>query len=511
MDKISTYDVGVTLEKLRGSFQQGKIPEDLYNPLQSLLQRITGLTVEKPISLYLFSHEQDAEFRNLFGYVLAKSLLEHVPGTLLVDCEFLNVGMNDVVPEKDALGFLDLLLYGSSTGVITQKTSGGVHVVGAGSFPVTKKMPFVLTAFEEAARRLVNHSRCVIYSGPMYDDDDEIHPLVGVVDVPVLVRVTDQAGAGTVDPVEEKIAAELGTEILSVRISTSSEAVTAAEPVVEEPVQKDAGVFAETGAPEPVGSDQTQRIQVPTPRDAGKPDEPRPSEPAQEPVPVGGRDDTEEFLELPYEAEEKNRAPLLPRIAAGLIAVVIIVFVVWWFQRERPEDVAEPPVTEEVATAIADSGAVDAEEESGVAQQSAQEGIVTEPEPSGEATQVAPPTDTTATPAVEVVSDAEPVQEATINPNDILVMDDLQREWEGYYLVHISSFKDPVKARNEVDYLERRDFPVFIVYIDLGSKGSWYRVYAGPLKTRDDARSMKKELDDTPRVRFTRITSASNG
>jgi cell division septation protein DedD len=509
MEKISTYDVGVTLEKLRGSFQQGTIPEGLYHPLQSLLQRITELTVEKPISVYLFSHDQDAEFRNLFAYVLAKSLLEHLPETLLVDCEFLNVGMNDIVPEKDALGFLDLLLYGSSLGAIRQKTSGGVSVIGAGSFPVTKKMPFVLTAFEEAERRLASHSRCVIFSGPLYQDEDELHPLVGAIDVPVFVRVAELAGAGEVDPIEEQIASELDKEIFSVRISTSREAVTSAEPVVEEPVQKDAGAFEKMETPEPVDSAQTQRIEVPTPSYKGEPDEPRPGEPTEKPAPVESWDHTEELLELPY--EEKIRASRLPRMAAGVIAVIIIVFVVWWFQRERPEELAGPTVTEEVATVLADSGAVDAEEGGSGVQQSTQDVKVTESEPSGEPAQVPLPADSAAMPAGEVVSDATPVEEGAIDSENILVMDDLQQEWAGHYLVHISSFRDPTKARNEVTYLERQGFPVFIVYINLASKGSWYRVYAGPLKTRDEARSMKKELDDTPRVRFTRITSVSSG
>jgi cell division septation protein DedD len=85
-------------------------------------------------------------------------------------------------------------------------------------------------------------------------------------------------------------------------------------------------------------------------------------------------------------------------------------------------------------------------------------------------------------------------------------MDDVENSWGGYYLIHISSFRESGKARNEVVNLEERGFPVFIVFLNLGPKGSWYRVYAGPLDTRDDARAMKKLLDDTPGVRFTRIT-----
>jgi cell division septation protein DedD len=66
-----------------------------------------------------------------------------------------------------------------------------------------------------------------------------------------------------------------------------------------------------------------------------------------------------------------------------------------------------------------------------------------------------------------------------------------------------------VEARDEVAYLESREFPVFIVFLDLDAKGKWYRVYAGPFATRDEAREVKKSLDDIPRVRFTRITQIS--
>jgi cell division septation protein DedD len=83
---------------------------------------------------------------------------------------------------------------------------------------------------------------------------------------------------------------------------------------------------------------------------------------------------------------------------------------------------------------------------------------------------------------------------------------DLQTRWPGQYLIHVSSFRESDKAREEVTHLVEFGFQVFIVYIDLGVKGKWYRVYAGPFERRDEARNAKKNLDDTPGVRFTRIT-----
>jgi cell division septation protein DedD len=93
-----------------------------------------------------------------------------------------------------------------------------------------------------------------------------------------------------------------------------------------------------------------------------------------------------------------------------------------------------------------------------------------------------------------------------VDPNDILIMDDLAARWNDWYAIHISSFQESIRAREEVSFLQSREFPVFIVFLDLGAKGKWYRVYAGPFETREEARDVKKNLDAIPQVRFTRIT-----
>jgi len=93
-----------------------------------------------------------------------------------------------------------------------------------------------------------------------------------------------------------------------------------------------------------------------------------------------------------------------------------------------------------------------------------------------------------------------------IDPDDIHVIQEIQTNWPDQFFIHISSFRKSVEARNEVAFLENHEFPVFIVFLDLGAKGKWYRVYAGPFKTRDAAMDVKKSLDDLPSVRFTRIT-----
>jgi len=89
------------------------------------------------------------------------------------------------------------------------------------------------------------------------------------------------------------------------------------------------------------------------------------------------------------------------------------------------------------------------------------------------------------------------------------VAEDLEKTWTGYYFIHISSFRESSLARTEIASLQKRGFPVFIMYVNLEAKGNWYRVYAGPFGTREEAREMKKLLDGTPGVRFTRITQVA--
>lgn len=528
MDKISTFNIGVTLDTLRGSFQRGDIPDNLHRPMHALLKRLTHLAVNEPVSVYLFSSERDAELRHFFGYALAKALLKHIPSTLLVDCEFLEIGMSGVVPQKDALGFLDLVLYGSSLGVITQETAGGVHVVGAGSFPVTKRMPFILSAFEEAQRRLVHHARCAIFSGPLYEDEGEIHSLVGAVDVPVLFRAVEGVGATVVDPIEEQIVSRWNKELLSVRVTEVEEKQTAVErPAAKEP--EGIGVGTPPVAPVDIDEEKTiasldEMLSTEPPPLRG-PSTPAPGEPPARPAPE--KETKTEKTYVPEWAEEsvaptrkrRRQGSMFSRIATWVIGIIIVVLVVWWVRQggEQGEGVTAQQGNDEV-TVVENDGATsspesetDAGQGSQPADTTAVDAVAAQPDAETTPPPLAEEVTTSESPAVEEekpTGDSTPVAtaEELIESDDILILADLENEWDGYYVVHISSFKTSASARKEVAYLKGKGFPVFIVYLDLGAKGNWYRVYAGPLKTRDDARSMKKNLDDTPGVRFTAIT-----
>ena len=486
MNRVSIYQIPVAVDVLQSAIGSPDVPSALVPPMQAMVAAIAHRTGEAPLSIYVCAEDELAQARDGFATVLAKSLSAHVASTLVVDCDFLKIGMHGLVPQPDALGFLDFLLYGSSIGVVTQDAAAGVRVVGAGSFPVTKRMPFVASAFEDAARRLVAHARCVVFVGPATVEDGHVHPLASECDITLFVRgdemlrrprATAEAGA-----MEESVAAD-GVEVWSVRVGGEPPRAAAplAPPKAPEPAPK-----LEPAAPaRPVTPSRTP------PAPAAPRTPPRTtSRPAPRSVPAN--------LEVP----ESRYGSLIPRIAVIVFALLVIGFVAWWMWQGRsngdadvtqsttPPQPASLPIdtipiqAPDTAHSVVDTTAVNAE-------------IPVEPAPAT----------STASPGFVRPDDTggKSGGKALVDPADILVMADLQR-WTGWFAIHISSYQESARAREEVSFLQSREFPVFIVFLDLGPKGKWYRVYAGPFETREEARDVKKNLDAIPQVRFTRIT-----
>lgn len=537
MERISTFNMSADLATVHAALAGGQLPGALAEPMQALVGRVVTAASQRPVAVYLCANDEDATLRDHFAFLLARTLTRQIPSTLLVDCDFLDTGLHGLVPEADALGFLDLLLYGSSLGVITQETPAGVKTIGAGSFPVTKRMPFVLGAFDEAARRLVNHARCVIFVGPLFDDETELHPLIGAADIPILVRALDRASAETIDPIEERIAATWESELTSVRMVSpgasrrpdptfshvlgDDDAEEPVAPAAPPPPPVEATPPAKEPPPPPVeeepsfaeladeatdpGADEPVAPPPPSPPSPppAPPQRPIPSPPppraAAPPPPPPGRE-TRDAL------GRRRRRRVHP--VAVVVMVVAAVLALWWIDTHHGEETTPlvtektPPPAPAETTAVANPGSTtaapaDASAGETVAradsvQSMASEQVVEEPE-------YVDPADTRGGSGGTV----------HLSSKDIHVMEDLQKNFPGQYFIHISSFRRSVEARDEVAFLESHEFPVFIVFLDLDAKGKWYRVYAGPFRTRDEAREVKKSLDDIPRVRFTRITKIS--
>jgi len=471
MERVNAYRIPVGPEVLRNASDAATVPPGLLEPVQALVSAVVRRSSEGPFSLYICSDDASSRARDDLAFVLTRAVMAHVPSTLLVDCDFIRVGLQGLVPQKDSLGFLDFLLYGSSIGVITQEARGGVRVVGAGSFPVTKRMPFVENAFVDASRRLVAHARCAAFVGPLTEEEGDPHALCSLVDAVAVVRVGD--ADPTVDFLEEGIAAG-GVDVWSIRLGSRdtvteaprSAAAAAVVPPPPPPVPPRAGA----GAVSPPGLAPT----------------PLPKKPAGGPRGPAARVDR----------DEPRYTSLAPRLAIIAFGVLVIAFVAWWLTQDHrltgeqtPADVsALPPGT---AGAPAVVGAAD----TATTVQSADT--------------VSGAADAAQAPVPPPVSPANTGGRTggtlLLNPADIHVMDELDQSWRDWYIIHISSFQESIRAREEVAFLQSREFPVFIVFLDLGAKGKWYRVYAGPFRIREEAREVKKNLDAVPQVRFTRI------
>lgn len=451
MDHVSSYRIPAAPGILRAAAANPELPAVLVEPLQALVTRIARRAGDGPFSIYVCADDDAAQLRDDVAFLVARALAPHVPSSLLVDCDFLDVGLHGAVPQKDALGFLDFLLYGSSIGVITQE-SNGVRVVGAGSFPVTRRMPFVESAFADAARRLCAHARCAIFVGPLTDEHGNPHPLTGEVDTVAVVASGERLPALEV---ADRLG-EMAPDVWTIQL----------------------GGAAPAAKPEP----------APVAWAAGRPSAPSPTLPTGVP-PERAR---------AAAAAEPRYTSLAPRIAIIGFGIVVIAFAVWWFTQDR-SGIATPD--EPVTTSPLPGSAVEPVAGALVADTTA---------PAAADTAAASAPDTVRTLVPPPVNPAHTGGRTggtqLVVPDDIHVMSDLEARWKDWYMIHISSFQESIRAREEVDFLQSREFPVFIVFLDLGAKGKWYRVYSGPFRTREEAREVKKNLDAVPQVRFTRIT-----
>ena len=173
MDRFKVYRVTSTEEQLR-EVMSGVSDSALSSSLQAMATEMVRRATGEPLTLYLCSDDDHRNKRNLLALSIAGFAHERMPRMLVVDCDFAQPGLGDLVPDPEALGFLDQILYGSSLKSIIQQSENGVGVVGAGSFAVTKRMPFLMDAFDESTRYLCSLAPCVVFVGPLYGDDGDV-------------------------------------------------------------------------------------------------------------------------------------------------------------------------------------------------------------------------------------------------------------------------------------------------------------------------------------------------
>ncbi|MBI4720126.1 MAG: hypothetical protein HY770_02645, partial [Chitinivibrionia bacterium] len=375
MNKISTFEFEASIETLRETASTGSIPQILLEPMQSLATPIIENMARRPAGVYLFSSDRDKELRDLFGFCIARALLPHAKTTLLVDCDFLAPGLSGIVPQRDSLGFLDLLLYGSSMKAIVQRSTGSAFVVGTGSFQVTKKLPFSMDSFRGAARYLLNHAQCVVFSGPADDDGGELHPMAGAFESVICVRTAGATGDIPFTRLLEKLSALEEANIFVANVvqpqrrpfaeqRAEPEAVDlkALEEIVKEPAREPEEIFPLVGAKEPAQAPPGEHAKEPAGEPAKEPAKEAakasPGEPAKEPAKSAafGREAAERRIEyLRQRSHEtarwdavderlsaETKSSFLPKAALSIVAVILVAFIFWWLFLTKPARETKP-------------------------------------------------------------------------------------------------------------------------------------------------------------------------
>ncbi len=513
MNRIDGIEFIASETALSDAVGQESLPEPLLAPFQALIKHILEASASKPFVIYLLSSEAVRGVRDYFAHALARTLSPQVPSASVVDCDFTAVGMSGVVPQKDALGFLDYLLYGSSLGVVTQEASQGVRIIGAGSFPVSKKMPVSMDSFADAARRLAAQCRIVIFCGPARDNDENIHPISEAADLLIHVSYEKRFPVGRADPFEEELVKKSKTPLISVRITSPAEVMES--------------------APEPAAEIIAER--PPRMEEVAEPIIPRP-EPA-----IGGGEWKAEWREeeaprksaffgLPF--EKRHSGSIWAKIIPAVIAFGLIGFLFWWFILTKPmqgtgeeprlaavdttETTEGPPAAGQPTTKEMDDEGEAGSEASMQGRSVASDSLIQADNAGTGEDRIAEVDRSDATDekgtseppgeeAAQRTDQVQPVKSAAVSPEDVYIAKDFT-EFAGKYLVHISSFREIERAKEDAAYLLRNNFAACVIPVDISSKGRWYRVYVGPVETRDEALQQKIMLDELPSVKFTRIT-----
>jgi cell division protein FtsN len=414
-------------------------------------------------------------------------MAKHGKSVLIVDCDFIGPGLSGMIENPDDYGFLDLLLYGSSLRSISHPTGiDGVNVAGAGSFPVSKTIPFALGEFSKVEAFLSKYNDAVIYCSTLYTDQGEINPLCTEVDGIILGCRIEEMEEGQL----QRCFADLGSKVPPVDLICFCD-------------KKDETEQAGIAAPAAAGG-----IETVGPGDADLPVEPEPD--AGPEVGAAFIEKTEEIEEPIASERGKFNIPRAVTIAAG---VIIIGFITWWIiiNRSIEDKQTSDKMTELVRKQrdVRDMAAIDTTAGGGsgvpVAADTAAGGELepaAAPGPGGVERDVS--AEPGAEDAVKRTADEPPAvarREADESP---VVREAADAAPRGVYTIHVASFKLIDRAGREKEYFEGKGFSVRVIAVEINGE-EWFRVYVGEYATRDEARRARDELMDVSNVGYTRI------
>jgi cell division protein FtsN len=377
--------------------------------------------------------------------------------------------LGGLIEDPDDLGFLDLLLYGSSLKSVSRSIGiDGVSITGPGSFPVSRTMPFAQREFSKVRDFLKERSDVVIYCSTLYTEDQGVNPLRKLVDGIVLCCRIEEMDEGQL----QKCLSDLGSDVPPVDLvcyCATKELVAALpdEPAaVGEPA--DEGVYDRTEEPEGAGER-----------------EPEPS-----------------YLEKTEELEDEGeRRSNLPRLITIIAAVIIVVFITWWVFISR--SIRKEETSQQMTELVHKQRDVREAAERTTADEEAV-GVVVAGEPSeiqdGGEEQVSAGADEGGT----VREEGGPGEPESMKEKPREAVTGHIPAGPGY-TIHVASFRNINRAGIEADYLEERGFEARVVEFEV--KGQlWYRVFVGNYETETEASEVRLELLALKRIGYARVT-----
>lgn len=437
-----------------------------------------GAQVEKRIaegrgsSLLAVSVGEKTASRDFAMLQTAHYLAKHGRSVLIVDCDFLHPGMSGLIENVEEHGFLDLLLYGSSLKTVSRSVGiDGVSVTGPGSFPVSRTIPFALKEFEKIRDFLRTKHDAVIYCSTLYTEDGKINPLGALVDGVILCC-----------RIEEMEEGELERSLADLRAAR----VPSVELVCFCGTREEAAAAARAAEAKPAAAGEKPTIKAP----AGE------EERLETPV-------IEKTAELEPLPEASKPRFSLPRVIVAGVAVLIVVFVVWWIATQRT-------VREEAPPQSAAGAAREAQVAESTRMAQVPESVATTPGTApyaaAETTGAnAPPPQTGQQPAQAGAGHAEanPTTPAAARVPVTPISAGAK------YTIHVASFTDPRRAQTEKKYLEDNGYPARIIEVDINGV-KWLRVLAGSYLTMAEADKARLQLLGLKEIGYARVVEIAN-
>lgn len=444
----------------------------------------------KGFSLLALSVTEKRISRDFTVLQIAHFLAKHGRGVLIVDTDFLEPGLSGLSENPEELGFLDLLLYGSSLKSVSRSIGiDGVSVIGPGSFPVSRTVPFAHKEFNKVRDFLNEKNDVVIYCSTLYAEDSRINPLSKQADGIVFCCRIDEMEEGEL----QRSLTDLGSDVSPVELVCycAKRELAAAEHGAEAGEAGDAGAGEVDVTPETVEGAESAYL--------------------------------EKTEEIGPEEEKQAAKSNLPRIITIAVAAVIVVFITWWVfinrsirQRESSSQLSE--LVDKKREAREASEKKPAGEPS--TQEQAATGDKTRKDIAGEQgriEKVAPDEGTAPVAGKEDVGAGEAARDAE-DSTGRLPPEGRETQAEaaaprhpdgGRFAVHVASFRDINRAGMEAEYLEKNGFDARVIEFDVdGAK--WFRVFAGAYETREEASEVRLDLLDLKRIDYARVVELKN-